>query len=70
MKGLGNMVGGWNEARKCLGSLRTQNQGWEMVGFAQSCLEKFPCKMMKLVRVLMNARNDHGWMKFEGVCLL
>ena len=30
-----------------------------------TCLEKFPCKMMKSVRVLVKARNDHGWMKFE-----
>ena len=26
--------------------------------------------MMKLVRVLVKARNDHGWTKFEGVFLL
>jgi len=34
----------WNGVRKCLGSLRTQNQGWEMVGFAQHAWRSFHVK--------------------------
>jgi len=66
MEGLGKVVGGWNEVRKYLGSLRTQNQGWKDDWIFSTSLEKFPCKMMKLVRVLAKERNDHGWMKLEG----
>jgi len=40
--------------------------GWIL----STCLEMFPCKMMKLVKVLVKARNDYGWMKLEGGCLL
>jgi len=40
--------------------------GWIFSAF----LEKFPCKMMKLVKVLVKARNDYGWMKLEGGFLL
>ena len=29
-------------------------------------LEEFLCKMMKLVKDLVKARNDYGWMKLEG----
>jgi len=44
MEGLGKVVGGWNEEIKFLGSLRTQNQGWEMVGFSQHAWRSFPIK--------------------------
>jgi len=40
--------------------------GW----ICSTCLEKFPCKMMKLVKVLVKARNDNAWMKLEGGFLL
>jgi len=51
MEGLGKVVDGWNGVRKFLGSLKIQNQSWEMDGFAQKALEKFPWEMMKLMRV-------------------
>lgn len=35
-----------------------------------TCLEEFLCKMMKLVKVLVKARNDYGWMKLKRGCLL
>ena len=44
MEGLGKVVGGWNGVRKFVGSLRTENQGWEMVGFAQHAWRSFHVK--------------------------
>ena len=62
--------GGWRMER-CKEIPRvTQNSkprleyGW----IFSTSLEKFPCKMMKLVRVLVKETNDHGWMKCEGGC--
>jgi len=40
--------------------------GW----ICSTSLEKFPCKMMKLVKVLVKARNDYGRMNMEGGCLI
>jgi len=44
MEGLRKVVGHFNEVRKFLGSLRTKNQGWEMVGFAQHAWRRFLVK--------------------------
>ena len=35
-----------------------------------TCWEEFLCEMMRLVKVLVKARNDYGWMKSEGGFLL
>lgn len=35
-----------------------------------TCLEEFLCKMMRLVKILVKARNDYGWMKLDGGCLI
>ena len=68
MEVLGKVAGGWNEAREFLGSLQNSKprlgDGW----ICSTSLEKFPCEKMKLVRVLVKARKDHGWMKLEGGC--
>jgi len=54
----------WSEKRPKI----TQNpkpslgDGW----IHSKWLRKFPCKMMKLVKVLMKTRNAYGWMKSEG----
>ena len=53
MEGLGKVVGGWNEARECLGPLQNLKprlgDGW----ICSTSLGKFPCEIMKLVRVLV-----------------
>ena len=50
MESLWKVVGGWNEARECLGPLQNSKpklgDGW----ICSKILEKFPCEMMKLVR--------------------
>jgi len=51
MERLGKVVGVWNEAKECLGPLQNSKpklgDGW----ICSKSLEKFPCEMMKLVRV-------------------
>ena len=65
MEGLGKVVGGWNEARECLGPLQN-SKPWLGDGLTFSTsLEKFPYEIMKLVRVLEKEKNDHGRMKLE-----
>ena len=59
------MVGGWNEARECLGPLQNSKPRLEDGWICSTSLEKFPCEMMKLVRVLVKEKNDHGRMKLE-----
>ena len=44
MEGLGKVVDGWNGVRKCLASFSTQNQGQEMVVFAQHAWRNFYVK--------------------------
>ena len=44
MEGLGKVVGGWNEARECLGPLENSKKIWEMVGFAQQDWRSFLVK--------------------------
>ena len=44
MEGLGNVVSGWNWVIKFLVSLKTQNQSWEMDGFAQKAWRSFLVK--------------------------
>ena len=39
MGGLGKVCDGWNGVGLFLGSLRTQNQSWEIDGFAQKAGE-------------------------------
>jgi len=68
IKDIGKVVGGWNEARRYLGSLQNAKPKLEDGWIFSISLDKFPCKMMKLVRVLVKVRNDHGWMKLEGDC--
>jgi len=41
MEGIRKVVGGWNGVRKCIVSLKTQNQGWEVFGFAQHAWRSF-----------------------------
>ena len=68
MESLGKVVGGWNEARDCLGPLHNSKpelgDGW----ICSTSLEKYSCEMMKLVRVLVKERNDHGGMKLGCGC--
>ena len=63
--------GGWVEWGEKIPRI-TQNSkprlgyGW----IRSTCLEEFLCKMMRLVKVLVKARNAYGWMKFECGFLL
>jgi len=62
MEGLGKVVRGWNEAKECLGPLQNSKPELGYSWICSTSLEKC-CEMMKLVRVLVKKRNDHGWMK-------
>lgn len=66
MEGLGNVVDGWNGVRKFLGALRTQNQSWEIDGFAQKSWRS----LLQDVQIHYNSLNDQenqiqiGWDNF------
>ena len=65
MEGIGKVVGGWNEERELQGPLQNSKprlgDGW----ICSTSLEKFPCRMMKLVTILVKEKNDHRWMRLE-----
>jgi len=59
------VVFGWNEARESLGPLQKSKPKLGDGCICSTSLEKFPCEMMKLVRVLVKEVEDHQWMKLE-----
>ena len=63
--------GGWVEWTEKIPRITRNSKprlgdGW----ICSRCLEEFLCKMMRLVKVLVKERNDYGWMKLGGGCLL
>jgi len=63
--------GGWVEwsekmPRITQNSIPRLGDGW----IHSTCLEKFLCKMMRLVKILVKERDDYEWMNLEGGCML
>ena len=63
--------GGWVEWSEKFPRINQNSKPQLRDGWIHStCLEGFLCKMMRLVKILVKARNDYEWMKLEGGFLL